>query len=108
MIRRDLQWLLGTRRTLQRPPPEGALTVTEYGLPDFAAVTPSDESALRRMEITIQDAIDAFEPRLQAVRVHVEASPTTPGQVHVSVEATLAVGEIREPVSFPFQVRTMD
>ena len=106
-IRRDLEWLLGTRRTLQRDtPPNGDLTVTEYGIPDFAPVSPADQQALQRIADTVRDTIEAFEPRLRDITVRVGPAPQTPSAVRVSVDAQLVVGDIREPVSFPFHVRT--
>ncbi|MFB6286099.1 MAG: type VI secretion system baseplate subunit TssE [Candidatus Bipolaricaulia bacterium] len=106
LVRRDLEWLLSTRRTPQRDiPPDLGPTVTEYGIPDFAPVSPADEQALSRIAYEVRTAIEAFEPRLQDVTVQVE--PTIePGRVQATVEALLVAGEVREPVAFPFKVRT--
>ncbi len=105
-VRRDLEWLLSTRRTLVRDRPlRGERTVTEYGLPDFAPVSPGNQQALNKVAREVRRAIEAFEPRLHDVRVTVEPA-LAPGRVTARVEALLVVGEVRRPVAFPFKIRT--
>lgn len=106
IVRRDLEWLLSTRRSPQHEVDESiGRTVTEYGIPDFAPVSPTDEQALGRIAYEVRTAIEAFEPRLQDVTVRVE--PTLePGRVRAEVSALLVTGEVREAVSFPFKIRT--
>ena len=106
IVRRDLEWLLSTRRSPQRDVDENiGQTVTEYGIPDFAPVSPSDEQALSRIAYEVRMAIESFEPRLQDVTVRVKPA-LEPGQVQAKVEALLVAGEVQEPVSFPFKIRT--
>jgi len=106
IVRRDLEWLLSTRRSAPRRSEERlGRTVIEYGIPDFAPVSPSDEQALSRIAYHIRTAIEAFEPRLTDVTVHVEPA-LQPGRVQATVDALLTIGEMRTPVSFPFKVRT--
>lgn len=107
LVRRDLEWLLSTRRTPQRadPPADLGRTVTEFGLPDFAPVSPDDEPALGRIAFEVRAAIEAFEPRLRDVTVRIEPS-VAPGRVGATVEALLVAGNVRTPVTFPFKIRT--
>src|ERR1035438_2542154 len=78
-VRRDLEWLLNTRRNPDDP--GSALAETEnsllnYGLPDFstyAIASPKDQTKLVRV---LQAAVKIFEPRLANVRVvPVEINP---------------------------------
>jgi type VI secretion system protein ImpF len=71
-VRRDLEWLLNTRR-VAIPPDEGLSQVNRslyvYGLPDFTAYTlasPKDQALLLR---SLQATIKLFEPRLANVRI---------------------------------------
>jgi type VI secretion system protein ImpF len=71
-VRRDLEWLLNTRRTPAVAPEELAevtRSVYHYGLPDmtaFARTSPRDRERLARQ---VEEAIAIFEPRLSGVRV---------------------------------------
>ncbi len=71
-VRRDLEWLLNTRR----PPvtvPEGCealeRSVFTYGVPDTTPLGRDDTAARRRLQAWIEEAIATFEPRLRDVRV---------------------------------------
>ena len=71
-LRRDLEWLLNTRRNPDEAPEAYehlSHSLYNYGLPDVSAMSvdsPRDRNRLLRMvELTIQ----MFEPRLASVRV---------------------------------------
>jgi len=71
-VRRDLEWLLNTRR-IAVPPDESLKEVGRslyvYGLPDFTAYsvgTLQDEAKLIRF---LHQTVKLFEPRLAQVRV---------------------------------------
>ena len=71
-VRRDIEWLLNTRR-IKDPPPE-ALDETrhslyEYGVPDITSL--SRDSLDDRVELVreVEETIRLFEPRLDRVRV---------------------------------------
>jgi len=71
-LRRDLEWLLNTRRTPAVAPEElSELThsVYHYGLPDMTAfnrTSPRDRERLARL---VEEVIAIFEPRLSGVHV---------------------------------------
>jgi type VI secretion system protein ImpF len=71
-LRRDLEWLLNTRRTPAVAPEElteVTHSVYHYGLPDmtaFSRTSPRDRERLARL---VEEAIAIFEPRLTGVRV---------------------------------------
>jgi len=105
-VRRDLEWLLNTRRT-PATAPEGLVEVTRsvyhYGLPDATTLNPASprdrELLLRRVEETIS----LFEPRLADVRVTVSpGGPTAVDsrEVRFLIEGMLRVDPAPERVAF--------
>jgi len=104
-VRRDLEWLLNSRRTPEDP--ENALSaetensVYNYGLPDFstyAIASPKDQSKLVRL---LQAAVKTFEPRLANVRVaSVEINPKGLRTMRLRIEGLLMMDPAPEHVSF--------
>jgi type VI secretion system protein ImpF len=105
LVRRDLEWLLGTRWTTGGTEQGQERTVLEYGLPDFSSRSPSNHRVKREIAREIRDAVEAHEPRLRGVEVSVAEDPTTPGQIKATIQGTLVAERLREPVSFPFEIR---
>src|SRR5580704_2641961 len=75
-IKRDLEWLLNTRRTIE-PAPESARetvrSVYQYGFADISSksvLSTRDHSDLIR---DMEAAIAIFEPRLKRAKVRMEA-----------------------------------
>jgi type VI secretion system protein ImpF len=73
-LRRDLEWLLNTRRNFEALPEqfeELRHSVYWYGLPDITSM--SRDSAEQRIWLArqIEETISAFEPRLAGVRVSI-------------------------------------
>ena len=106
-VRRELARLLNTRRH-RRPDREGGgeMTVLDYGLPDFSSLSAASGDDQNRLAAAIAAAVAAFEPRLRDVRVRAERADREERALVLRVEATLAVGLVAEPVSFPVLVRT--
>lgn len=99
---RELRSLLNTRRH-GRPwrPGEGeALTVLDYGLPDFSSLSASSGADQERLAGAVAAAVAAFEPRLRDVRVRVERLRQDDRALLLRVEARLVVGTHAEPVAF--------
>jgi type VI secretion system protein ImpF len=103
-LRRDLEWLLNTRRIVE-PPPESLVELTRsvfnYGLPDFSSYSlnsPKDRGKLlRALEVTIA----TFEPRLAGVRVTAVETPTPGSRVlRFQIEGLLLKDPAPEQVSF--------
>jgi type VI secretion system protein ImpF len=103
-VRRDLEFLLNTRR-IADPPDESLKEVNRsvyvYGLPDFSTVTigsPNDQSWLIRQLLT---TIKTFEPRLGNVRItpleHVEVGLK---QLRLRIEGMLLMDPAPEPMAF--------
>jgi type VI secretion system lysozyme-like protein len=100
-VRRDLQRLLNTRT---RPGDGSAGTSLNYGLPDFAHVSPSDIAAYETLALSIGRVIEAFEPRIQQVRVTLKFDPADPRVLVGSIEGKIRMSLIAEPVSFPLEI----
>lgn len=71
-VRRDLEWLLNTRRQLAEVPEgrdELRRSLLRYGIPDVGSLPRDVPEARARLARTIEEAITLFEPRLANVRV---------------------------------------
>lgn len=103
-VRRDLEWLLNTRRTPQ-PPPESCDEVRHslyvYGLPDFTARGGSAPDIAARIAREVEGAIAVFEPRLAAARVTpAEREASGDRRLHFVIEALLRLEPTPERVVF--------
>lgn len=103
-IRRELESLFNTRSPLPAERLRGRdRTVVEYGVPDLAVLAPGREEDRQRLAAVLREAIEAYEPRLAAVRVVVDAPAPDPARgqtLRARIEATLVVEEVPESVSF--------
>ena len=71
-VRRDLEWLLNSRRIAIAPDPalsELNRSVYVYGLPDIASVRIADRAEQARLLAAIEKSVQIFEPRLTNVRI---------------------------------------
>jgi type VI secretion system protein ImpF len=103
-VRRDLEWLLNSRR-IADPPDEGLKELNRstyvYGLPDLSALTMASTADKNRLVRQILSAINLFEPRLMNVRlVMVETPDASKKDVRLRIEAMLRMDPVPEPVSF--------
>ncbi len=103
-LRRDLEWLLNTRRTASELPKsmeELKTSVYNYGLPDLTSIalhSKADEIYLLNI---LESAIAAFEPRLIQVKVVTrEPFHAFERTLHFHIEALLLVDPAPESVSF--------
>jgi type VI secretion system protein ImpF len=103
-VRRDLEWLLNTRRIadpVDESLREANRSVYMYGLPDLSALTmatPGDRNKLVRQIVA---AINLFEPRLINVRLAwIETPDAVKGEVRLRIEAMLRMDPSPEPISF--------
>lgn len=99
-VRREIARILNTRSPLEweefmkRP-----LSVIDFGLPDFSGWSVQDPRTLQRLSGAIERALDAFEPRIDDVRVEVRHDRSTHRLV-VDVACDLPLGGEVEAVSF--------
>jgi type VI secretion system protein ImpF len=103
-VRRDLEWLLNSRRNPDDPGSaqvETENSVYNFGLPDFstyAIASPKDQTKLVRI---LQAAVKVFEPRLANVRVvPVEINPKGLRTMRIRIEGLLLMDPAPEHISF--------
>jgi type VI secretion system protein ImpF len=103
-LRRDLEWLLNTRRTPEAADhkfPHLSRSVYNYGLPDITSLNHESTADRQRLLQTIESIIATFEPRLTRVKV----APLDGGRggVHVlrfQIEGMLDMDPEPEHISF--------
>jgi type VI secretion system protein ImpF len=103
-LRRDLEWLLNTRRN---PEPAGedmqelAASLYNYGLPDFSAYSLGSPRDRSRLILELENCVALFEPRLREVRVSVVEAPSVANRsLHFQIEGMLQMDPAPEQVSF--------
>lgn len=103
-LRRDLEWLLNTRRVAEPAPesfPEVNQSLYHYGLPDFAALSvssPRDRSKLLRV---LEATVALFEPRLKDVKVTLVEAPAQGSRaLRFQIEGLLQMDPAPEHISF--------
>ena len=105
-LRRDMEWLLNSRRTPE-PAPESMAELSQslfnYGLPDFSALSidsPRDRDYLVR---ELEKTVTRFEPRIRDVRVSLLEPPATASGtrvLHFQIEGMLQMDPAPEQISF--------
>src|SRR5258706_10071572 len=103
-LRRDLEWLLNTRRIVV-PPPESLLELNRslyvYGLPDFSSYSLNSPKDRNRLVRALETTIAIFEPRLVDVKVTpMEMTGTTARIMRFQIEGLLLMDPAPEQVSF--------
>lgn len=102
-LRRDLEWLLNSRQRLDAEDLSSGsseVTVLDYGLPDVTSLALHSARDQNRLLKAIESAIEAFEPRLQNVRVTMQPAVDTLKGFHFMVEGLLKVDPAPEHVYF--------
>lgn len=109
-VRRDLEWLLNTRRIPEQPSEslkELNRSVYVFGLPDFTAFTSSSAADRANLARQILAAIKLFEPRLTDVRiVAVEEAEASIQEFRFRIEGLLLMDPSPEPISFDTTVES--
>ena len=99
-LRRDLEWLLNTRRTPDAAPPsfpELYRSLFNFGLPDVTSLNRDRVYLLRQLE----EVIALFEPRLAGVKVTPLEAPRGSAQVvRFQIEGLLRMDPQPEHISF--------
>jgi type VI secretion system protein ImpF len=103
-VRRDLEWLLNTRSSIQTPPESYEHlenSVYMYGLPDVTSLSADSHDDRVELLHRIQQAISFFEPRLDHVQVS-ESQSNDPRQrqVRFLISAVLKMDPSPEHVVF--------
>ncbi len=80
-------------------------TVINYGVPDFTSYQAQNSEDRRRLGKAMEQAIEAFEPRLRNISVTIDPPVPNERTLTARVEAMLALESVREPVSFPILMK---
>ena len=101
-LRRDLEWLLNTRRAFEVPGelPLLADSMLAYGLPDFSNVSVKDTADQHDLILALEAALRRFEPRLEDVVVSVANASVLERAFRFKIEARLRIDPVPEPISF--------
>jgi type VI secretion system protein ImpF len=102
-VKRDLEWLLNSKRTPEPVPPGLShleRSLLTFGMPDLSALSLTsvqDQDSLRR---AIEVLIRRFEPRLTGVSVSQVEGIERDRSVRFRIDAMLRVDPAPEPVTF--------
>ena len=102
-LRRDLEWLLNTRRTPEEPDASARelwRSVYCYGLPDVSALPLSHVEGQQRLVRLLEAAIAAFEPRLTNVSVVLLPVAAQAKLLRFRIEALLRMEPAPERIFF--------
>ncbi len=103
-LRRDLEWLLNTRRNPEEAPEsyrELFRSLYNYGLPDITSVGLHSSRERQRLMRLIEQTIEIFEPRLTGTRVRaIEDAGSTPRILRFQIEALLKMDPAPEQILF--------
>ena len=102
-IKRNLEWLLNTRR----PPidsienyPIARHTVIHYGLLDLGSLSTSSTNDQRRLQQAIAEAVAYCEPRLRDVEVRLEQGDLERKKLRFHIEARMEMKPMPEEIAF--------
>lgn len=103
-LRRDLEWLLNSRRNPDEAPEtyeELFRSLYNYGLPDVTSMGLNSPRDRQRLMRHIEQTIEIFEPRLTGTRVRaVENTGSGPRILRFQIEALLKMDPAPEQILF--------
>jgi type VI secretion system protein ImpF len=106
-LRRDLEWLLNTRRNPNAAPdtmPEVSQSLFNYGLPDFSALSVNSPKDRQHLLGEIERTVALFEPRLRNIRVILQ-DPGASRTVRFQIEGSLQMDPSPEHISFDAELQ---
>jgi len=103
-LRRDLEWLLNSRRTPEAVDSEFQeleQSLYNFGLPDVTTLSWDSSRDRARLARMIEQVLETFEPRLSGVRVVAVAAAAGPQHVmRFQIEGMLEMDPSPEHISF--------
>lgn len=102
-LRRDLEWLLNSRRTPVEAPEafvEAQHSLYNYGLPDITSVVVHSSQDQARLAKMLETAIAYFEPRLANVKVAMVPVQGGGRRLRFVIEGYLRIDPAPEHISF--------
>ena len=108
-VRRDLEWLLNTRRTVINVPEtltEVNRSVAVYGIPDLTAVNIDSKAEQNNLVKAVEEALATFDPRFKNPKVFLEPASKLERELKFRIEAILDIEPAPEPVVFDTVLQT--
>jgi type VI secretion system protein ImpF len=102
-LRRDLEWLLNSRRTIEESPAslkEVRRSLYNYGLPDVSSLYLRSSKDQAYLLESIKTAMEIFEPRLLNVKVTLESASEDKRVIRFAIEGLLRMDPAPEQVFF--------
>lgn len=101
-LKRDLEWLLNTRRVLNVPEELPLLSdsMLAYGLPDFSGSSVKSVEDQHDLTMALETTLRRFEPRLEDVVVSIANASVLERAFRFKIEARLRIDPVPEPISF--------
>jgi type VI secretion system protein ImpF len=102
-LRRDLEWLLNTRRrpdAVPDGPSELSRSLFNYGLPDTTSLSVNSIQDQNRLLWMLETTVTNFEPRIMGVRVTLEPAAGSARILRFQIQGLLRVDPAPERVSF--------
>ncbi len=109
-VRRDMEWLLNTRRTIELAPEglsELSASLYHYGLPDISSMSRDSPETQGELVRLVEEALGAFEPRLAGVTVNaVPDDQRKFGELRFVIDGLLRLEPTPERVTFDTVLET--
>ncbi|MGE5570095.1 MAG: type VI secretion system baseplate subunit TssE [Rhodospirillales bacterium] len=102
-LRRDLEWLLNTRRSLEAVEDgksELRNSLFNYGLPDISSLRVHSVQDQNRLLWMLETTVSAFEPRIAGVRVTMEPAAANTRILRFQIHGMLLIDPAPERVTF--------
>jgi type VI secretion system protein ImpF len=102
-VKRDMEWLLNSRRTPEAVGDELPLarrSVFNFGLPDITSIVLQSATDRARLLRMIEEVVSTYEPRLQDTKVFLDEVAPGSRMLRFSIEGLLRVDPAPERVSF--------
>jgi type VI secretion system protein ImpF len=102
-LRRDIEWLLNTRRSIEASTDsslEIGRSLFNYGLPDITSLGVRSTQDQKRLLWMIESTIANFEPRIQGARVTMEAVAGSARILRFQIQGLLRIDPAPERVTF--------
>jgi type VI secretion system protein ImpF len=102
-LRRDLEWMLNTRKPVMpilEEFPEVAKSVFNYGFPDLQNFDRSQGNDKDAVSASLEKCIRTFEPRIHQPRVYLTRSDTLARSLRFHIEGQIRYEDTKEDIKF--------
>ena len=102
-VKRDLEWLLNTKRSVTEIPEsleETTNSMATYGLRDLTRLGISNPAEQQRLIKEVEKALKTFEPRFMDLKVKLEPINELERSMRFKIEANLDAEPAPEPIVF--------